>query len=59
MVERIFGIAGMGEFFVTSVTNRDYPIILGTTLAYSVGLVFANIVVDIAYAWIDPRIRFD
>lgn len=59
VVERIFGIAGMGEFFVTSVTNRDYPIILGTTLVYSVGLVLANIGVDIAYAWLDPRIRYD
>ena len=59
VVERIFGIAGMGEFFVTSVSNRDYPIILGTTLVYSVGLVFANIVVDICYAWLDPRIRYD
>jgi oligopeptide transport system permease protein len=59
VVERIFGIPGMGEFFVTSVTNRDYPIVLGTTLVYSVGLVLANIAVDIAYAWLDPRIRYD
>lgn len=59
VVERIFGIPGMGEFFVTSVTNRDYPIVLGTTLVYSVGLVLANIGVDIAYAWLDPRIRYD
>ncbi len=59
VVERIFGIPGMGEFFVTSVTNRDYPIVLGTTLIYSVGLVFANIGVDVAYAWLDPRIRYD
>lgn len=59
VVERIFGIAGMGEFFVTSVTNRDYPVILGTTLVYSVGLVLANIAVDITYAWLDPRIRYD
>lgn len=59
VVERIFGIAGMGEFFVTSITNRDYPVILGTTLFYAVLLVLANIVVDIAYAWLDPRIRYD
>lgn len=59
VVERIFGIPGMGEFFVTSVTNRDYPIVLGTTLIYSVGLVLANIFVDIMYAWLDPRIRYD
>ena len=59
VVEQIFGIPGMGKFFVTSVTNRDYPIILGTTLIYSVGLVIANIGVDVAYAWLDPRIRYD
>lgn len=59
VVERIFGIPGMGEFFVTSVSNRDYPIVLGTTLIYSVGLVLANIGVDLAYAWLDPRIRYD
>ncbi|MCB0113376.1 MAG: ABC transporter permease [Caldilineaceae bacterium] len=59
VVERIFGIPGMGEFFVTSVTNRDYPIILGTTLIYSAGLVMANLGVDVAYAWLDPRIRYD
>ena len=59
VVEHIFGIPGMGKFFVTSVTNRDYPIVLGTTLIYSVGLVIANIGVDVAYAWLDPRIRYD
>ena len=59
IVEQIFGIPGMGKFFITSVTNRDYPIVLGTTLIYSVGLVVANIFVDVAYAWLDPRIRYD
>jgi len=59
VVERIFGIPGMGEFFVTSITNRDYPVILGTTLFYSILLVLANIAVDVAYAWLDPRIRYD
>ena len=59
VIERIFGIPGMGEFFVTSITNRDYPVILGTTLFYSILLVVLNIVVDVAYAWIDPRIRYD
>ncbi len=59
IVEQIFAIPGMGKFFVTSVTNRDYPVILGTTLVYSVLLVFANLFVDIVYAWLDPRIRYD
>jgi len=59
VVEQIFGIPGMGKFFITSVTNRDYPIVLGTILIYSVGLVLANIFVDVAYGWLDPRIRYD
>jgi oligopeptide transport system permease protein len=59
VVERIFGIAGMGEHFVDSVNNRDYPIVMGVTLLYSVLLVIANLFVDIAYAWLDPRIRYD
>ena len=59
VVERIFGIPGMGEFFVTSITNRDYPMILGTVLFYSVLLVLANIMVDVTYAWLDPRIRYE
>ncbi len=59
IVEQIFAIPGMGKFFVVSVTNRDYPVILGTTLVYAVLLVVANLAVDIVYAWLDPRIRYD
>lgn len=59
VVEQIFGIAGMGKYFVTSVTNRDYPLIMGAVLVYSVLLVLANLMVDISYAWLDPRIRYD
>lgn len=59
VVEQIFGINGMGKHFITSVGNRDYPLLLGATLIYAVILVFANLVVDITYAWLDPRIRYD
>ena len=59
IVEQIFGIPGMGKHFVTSIGNRDYPIITGVTLIYAVLLVAANLFVDITYAWLDPRIRFD
>ena len=58
VTETIFGIPGMGRFFVTSVTNRDYPVIMGTILLYAGFLVLANMVVDILYAWLDPRIRY-
>jgi ABC-type dipeptide/oligopeptide/nickel transport system permease component len=59
VVETIFGIPGMGRFFVTSITGRDYPVIMGTILLYAFFLVAANLLVDIIYAWLDPRIRFD
>lgn len=59
VVEQIFAIPGLGKHFVTSIGNRDYPVILGTTLLYGVAIVIANLLVDIVYAWLDPRIRFD
>jgi oligopeptide transport system permease protein len=59
IVEQIFGINGMGKHFVNSVGNRDYQIITGVTLIYGVILVFSNLLVDVMYAWLDPRIRFD
>jgi ABC-type dipeptide/oligopeptide/nickel transport system permease component len=59
VVETIFGIPGMGRFFVTSITGRDYPVIMGTILLYAIFLVLANMAVDLMYAWLDPRIRFD
>lgn len=59
VIERIFGINGMGKHFVDSINNRDYPIVMGTILVYSVLLVIANLAVDITYAWLDPRIRYE
>jgi ABC-type dipeptide/oligopeptide/nickel transport system permease component len=59
VTELMFGIPGMGKYFVTSITNRDYPVIMGTILLYAVFLVVANLFVDIVYAYLDPRIRYD
>jgi ABC-type dipeptide/oligopeptide/nickel transport system permease component len=58
VVETIFGIPGMGRFFVTSINGRDYPVIMGTILVFAALLVIANTLVDIAYVWLDPRIRY-
>lgn len=57
IVESIFGIPGMGEMFVTSILNRDYPVILGATVFYSSILVIVLLIIDIAYTFIDPRIK--
>ena len=59
LVEWIFSIPGIGKFFVTSVTNRDYMLIMGTILIYAGALVMFNLLVDITYGFLDPRIRFD
>ncbi len=59
IIETVFSVPGIGRFFVTSIADRDYTLIMGTILVYAVLLVFMNIVVDISYAFLDPRIRFD
>lgn len=59
VTELVFGIPGLGKYFVTSISNRDYPVIMGTILLYAVFLVISNLIVDIIYAVLDPRIRYD
>lgn len=59
VTETIFVIPGIGEKFVSSIGNRDYPVIMGTVMLYAFILVIANTLVDISYAWLDPRIRFN
>ena len=55
-IEKIFGIPGLGQWFVTSITNRDYTVIMGTTIFYSVILMLCVFFVDLLYCFIDPRI---
>jgi oligopeptide transport system permease protein len=57
IIEIIFAVPGMGKHFVQSVTNRDYPLVLGVTLLYAALLVTANLLVDLLYAVIDPRMK--
>ncbi len=57
VVEYVFAIPGMGRFFISAVTDRDYPLIMGVTLVYTALLVGANFMVDILYGYVDPRIR--
>lgn len=56
VIEKIFAIPGMGRYFVDSISTRDYPVIMGTTVFYSAILVFMLFLVDIAYGLLDPRI---
>lgn len=57
IVEQIFAIPGLGKYFVTSITNRDYTVIMGTTVFYSIILLLGVLIVDILYGFIDPRIK--
>ena len=59
VVENIFTIGGLGTAFVTSITNRDYTMIMATTIFLAVLMVIANLLTDIAYKIIDPRITFE
>lgn len=57
VVEQIYNIPGIGSYFVSSILNRDYPIIMGTTILLACLIVFMNLIVDIAYKIVDPRIN--
>ena len=56
--ESIFGLPGMGRFLFDAITERDYPVIQGINLVIVATIVLVNLVVDVAYAWLDPRIRY-
>jgi oligopeptide transport system permease protein len=58
VVEKIFGIPGIGSEFVYSALNRDYTLVLGTVILYSTFLIVLNLVVDVLYTYLDPRIEF-
>ena len=57
VIEQIFAIPGMGKYFVESINQRDYPVIMGTTVFYSAFLIVMLFLVDIAYGLLDPRIK--
>lgn len=59
VIEKIFAIPGMGKYFVAGISNRDYSVIMGTTVFYSALLIFMMFVVDVVYSVIDPRIKFN
>ena len=58
VIEQIFAIPGFGKYFIKSIHNRDYPVVMGSILLYAIVLVLANLTVDIGYAFLDPRIRY-
>ena len=57
VIENIFAIPGLGQYFVTSIYNRDYTVILGVTIFYSIIIIVLNMIVDLIYPFLDPRIK--
>ena len=59
VVEKIFAVPGIGRAFVSSITNRDYPLIMGTTIVLATLIVTMNLITDILYKVVDPRITLE
>ncbi len=59
VIEQIFGLPGIGRYFVNGALNRDYTLVMGVVVFYGVLIVLMNLVVDLLYRWLDPRISFE
>ena len=59
VVEQIFQIPGIGRYFVESALNRDYTMVLGVVIFYGFLIIIANLIVDLCYALLDPKVRYD
>jgi oligopeptide transport system permease protein len=59
VIEQIFGIPGIGRYFVQGALNRDYTLVMGTVIFYGVLIILANLLVDLAYGLLDPKVRYD
>lgn len=59
VIERIFTIPGIGSYFVQGALNRDYTLVMGVVIFYGVLIIILNFLVDLLYAWLDPRIRYE
>lgn len=59
VIEQIFGIPGIGRHFVQGALNRDYTLVMGVVVFYGALIILLNLLVDLVYAWLDPRIRYE
>ena len=58
VIEQIFGVPGLGRFFVQGALNRDYTLVMGVVVFYGVLIIVFNLLVDLAYAWLDPKVKY-
>ena len=59
VIERIYAIPGLGSYFVTGALNRDYTLVMGVVIFYGLLIIMLNFLVDMLYAWLNPKIRYD
>jgi oligopeptide transport system permease protein len=59
VIEKIFSIQGIGSYFVQGAMNRDYTLVMGVVIFYGALIIFFNFLVDLIYAWLNPRVRYD
>ena len=59
IIERIFSIPGLGSYFVQGALNRDYTLVMGVVIFYGVSIILLNFLVDLIYAWLNPKVRYD
>ncbi len=59
VIERIYSIPGLGSYFVQGALNRDYTLVMGVVIFYGIVIIVLNFIVDLLYAWLNPRIRYD
>lgn len=57
VIETVFGLPGLGRYFVQGALNRDYPLVLGVVILYAGLILLFNLIADLAYGWLDPRVR--
>ncbi len=57
VIETVFGLPGLGRYFVQGALNRDYPLVLGVVTLYAALIIFFNLLADLIYGWLDPRVR--
>ncbi|MEM1104712.1 MAG: ABC transporter permease subunit, partial [Pseudomonadota bacterium] len=57
VVEQIFGLPGVGRYFVIGALNRDYTLVMGVVILYATLIIALNMLADVAYGWLDPKVR--
>ena len=59
VVEKVFGLPGMGSYFVDGAINRDYTLVMGAIIIYASLIILLNLLADVLYAVLDPKVKYD